>query len=212
MRAGFFMAARSDQVRKLGLRIAALLAGVMACAGVTRAEVKVSEPQPGMLVVEARDATVEQVMAEIEKSQRVQFESAGPLSGQVSGTYRGQLSRVVLRLLDGYDVVIRSSPAGLRVKVLSPGGKTRVATPAGGVTVPLHPAVSANVDADEEKAEAAAAPPRAAPAAAPLPPGPDRGPVVVRPPVVASGPAPVPSHPKVSSNVDLDEERSVGGN
>jgi hypothetical protein len=108
--------------------------------------------------------------------------------------------------------VIRSSPAGLRVKVVNPGGKTRVAGPAGGVTIPLHPAVSANVDADDEKAQAVAAPPPTAPAAAPPRPGPNTGPVVPRSPVVASGPAAAPSHPKVSSNVDLDEERSAGGN
>ncbi len=193
------MALRPDHVGKIGFGTAALLAGLMACVGEGRAEVRVSEPQPGLLVVEAHDATIDEVLAEIGKSQKVQFNSAGPLAGSISGTYRGELSRVLFRLLDGYDVVIRSSRGVLHVRVFNQGGMARVAAPAAGFAVPLHPAVSSNVDADDAKAQAVAAPP---PYTAGAP----------RPPVVASGPARTPSHPRVSSNVDLDEERSVGGN
>jgi hypothetical protein len=142
----------------------------------------------------------------------MQFETAAPLAGVISGTYRGTLSRVLLHLLDGYDVVIRTSAAGLQVRVFKPGEKVRVAAPAAGLGVPLHPLVSRNVDADDQKALAATVPPRV-PGPAPAPhPGPAVLPAAPAPHVLVSGPPVMTSHPSVSGNVDLDEERSVGGN
>jgi hypothetical protein len=198
------MAARSDQVRKLGFRAAALLAGVIAFAPAGRADVSVSEPQPGMLVVEAHNATIDEVLAEIGRSRKMRFETAAPLAGVISGTYRGTLSRVLVRLLDGYDVVIRTSAAGLQVRVFKPGDKIQVAAPAAGFAVPLRPRVSSNVDADEQKA---APPAPLRPAAAPPRSGPAALPVVANAPVIASGPALAASRPSVSGNVDADEER-----
>jgi hypothetical protein len=204
------MAARSNQVRRLGFRAAALLAGMMAFAPVGRADVSVSEPQPGLLVVEAHNATIDEVLAEIGRSQKMQLESAAPLAGVISGTYRGPLSRVLVRLLDGYNVVIRTSAAGLQVRVFKPGDKVRVAAPSANFGMPLHPAVSSNVDADEQKTLAATAPPPA-PAAPPPRRGPAVAPAVLPSPhVLAAGPTVAPLQPKVSSNLDADEER--GGN
>jgi hypothetical protein len=197
------MVARSGIGRKFGFAAAVLLAGVVTFAEAARAEVSVSEPQPGMLVVEAHNAALDEVLAEIEKSQRMQVETTGPLAGSVSGTYRGPLSRVLVRLLAGYDVVVRSSPDGLQVKVLNPSG-TRVAMPAA-PGFPLHPAVSSNVDGDEQKALLAVTP---SPTAAP----PHPGSAAVQPVPRVPSPARTPSRPKISSNLDLDEEGSVGGN
>jgi len=206
------MALRSDQARRLGFRAVALLAGMVAFAPVGRADVSVSEPQPGMLVVEAHNATIDEVLAEIGRSRKMQFETAGPIAGVISGTYRGTLSRVLVRLLDGYDVVIRTSAAGLQVRVFKPGDKIRVAAPAAGFALPMHPAVSNNVDADDQKALAAAAPPPPKPAAAPPRRGPAVAPAAPSAHVLASGQALAASHPTVSGNVDLDEERGAGGN
>ena len=204
------MAARSDQVRKFGFRAAALLAGMVAFAPGAHADVSVSEPQPGLLVVEAHNATIDEVLAELGRSRQVQFQSAAPLAGVINGTYRGTLPRVLVRLLDGYNVVIRTSADGMQVRVFKAGDKIQVAAPAANFGAPMRPAVSSNVDADEQKALAATVPPKPA---APPPPrrGPAVAPAVPSPHVLASGPALAASRPSVSGNVDADEETSVQG-
>ena len=195
-----------------GLNVGTLLAAMIACAAAApaAAEVRIVDSRADKLVIEAKDATVREVLDALSTSQKLQIDTSAPLAENVTGTYAGPLQRVLLRLLNGYDVVIRSSPDGLKVSVFS-AATAGGAGPTAVYAAPARTGVSNNVDADEDRntqrgaAVAPPPPPQAAPAAphrfgAPVTP--------IRKPAVAG--APIPSHPKVSSNVDLDEDTATG--
>jgi hypothetical protein len=184
------------------LRASALVAAAALSALPSRAgaEVRIADSlSSGALVVEAREATVQEVLDALSRVRPLEIHSSAALSRVITGTYSGSLSRVLARVLDGYDNVIQSSPAGVKLSVFGVGTASRAAvarmTPAVSVT-PVNRPVSDNLDLDEENAQRAAgigvSP---SPAVAPV-----AGPRLL---------AAVPSHPAVSSNVDLDEELST---
>jgi hypothetical protein len=200
-----------------GLKAGAVLAVAIAVAAPASAEVRIVASQADKLVIEAKDATVRDVLnelakSELGKSQKLQIETTAPLAENVTGTYSGPLQRVLLRLLNGYDVVIRSSPTGMKLSVFSAATKPGGASPVAVYAAPARTGVSANVDADDEKTQQVAAPPPPPPAPAQAPIAPHRFGAPITPihqPATASATA--PSHPKVSSNVDLDEDLSTQG-
>src|SRR5262249_18331485 len=114
--------------------------------------------------------------------------------------------RVLSRLLDGYDHVIRSSSSGIQVDVVGAAQTAKfTASAAAAETPPANaspvPGGTSNVDQDEENAQ-----PKPAPrpqnlnlAAAPHP---------IPPPRAISANAQHSGAPRVSSNLDLDEETS----
>jgi hypothetical protein len=204
-----------------------LLAAAILCAtgAPAAAEVRVKEAAGGRLVIEAHDATVQQILDALGPSRPIRFAASDALSRHVTGTYIGTLPRVLSRILEGYDYVIRSSSSGIKIDVVGAapfGGSTPAAanslivskapvavvrTPIPLVQTPLPttaqtaPRLSSNVDLDEENARS----------------NPVRGPQIVNfasesPP--AFGPprgavnAQHTSAPPVSSNLDLDEEMS----
>jgi hypothetical protein len=197
---GMIMSARR-RLRARSFGAFALMAAVAVCAGAPRAaaEVRVTEAG-GRLTVEAHDATVRQIIEALSASRPIKLHSTDALSRPVTGTYSGSLSRILARILDGYDHVVHATAAGVELDVVAPAPAAR-ATISATSTITMVPAttsrMSGNVDLDEETA---AAPSRAvnAPAPAALP---------VRPvPVAATRSA--PGVPRVSSNLDLDEETS----
>jgi hypothetical protein len=205
------MVARSDTHHRLA-RAATLVGAFVLCALSLPAwaDVRIVDSGPGTVVVEARDATVEQVLEALSKSRNFEFHSSGALTRVLSATYSGTLPRVLGRILDGYDHVVQSTPSGIRVNVVGvaqalPSVSKFVATPAamsGTMAVNIGHKVSANVDQDEENAQAGV------PAAKPvMPPRPGANP---SPPVPAAltGNARGAAGPRVSTNVDLDEETS----
>jgi hypothetical protein len=101
----------------------ALLALWIVCFGIVQpalAEVRVSG-RAGTLKIEARHATVDEILRVLQTSYKFRFVSSGVLSNQVNGTYTGSLPRVVSRLLEGHDYVMRSSAAGVQVSIISAG-------------------------------------------------------------------------------------------
>jgi hypothetical protein len=185
-------------------RAGALLAAaiVVATAAPAAAEVRVTDIGGGSLTVEAHDATVQQILDMIGQSRPIRFQASEALSRHVTGTYSGTLPRVLSRILDGYDHVIRTTASGLQIDVVSAAQSAKFAAPVANsvtVSVAVH-GVSSNVDLDEENAQAKSAPRPQTVASGPQPSAP------------ASHPAPAPltvaQHPPVSSNVDLDEETS----
>ena len=81
-----------------------------------RAEVSVSG-EADAVQIEVRDAPIDEVMAALGASFGLQYQSPAALSRRVTGTYEGSLQRVIARLLDGYDFVIRTDPEGVEVRV-----------------------------------------------------------------------------------------------
>src|SRR5712672_2130939 len=127
-------AARSDVRHRLGRAGAVLGAAMLTALSVPAwAEVRVVESGPGTLVVEAREATVEQVLEALSESRNFEFHTSQALTRVLSGTYTGTLPRVLARILDGYDHVVQSTPTDTRLSVLGVAGTGRplVAGPKG---------------------------------------------------------------------------------
>jgi hypothetical protein len=191
---------------------AALLAALLVCvaAAPAAAEVRVTDSGGGELVIEAHDATVQEILEALGQGRTIEFQKSDALSRRVTGTYSGPLRRVLSRILDGYDHVIRTTSSGLQIDVVGAAKSGRVTTAAGPtMTAPrghvgprVAPRVSTNLDADEESTQPKPAPP----------PGPQTvnlasGPRPAAPPTVQpsrSGLAGNASHPRVSSNLDDD--------
>jgi hypothetical protein len=177
-------------------------AAILASTLPARADVTVVDGKTsGTIVVTARQATIQEVLEALGRSQKFEFRSAANLSRVVTGTYSGSLQRVLARVLDGYDTVIQSSPSGLKLNVIGVASASGV--PAAAIAGAPAPRVSTNVDLDDEAAaKRARTAPAAAPAPAPAKSAPPSAPAAA--PVAASV---APSHPTMSSNVDLDEEK-----
>jgi hypothetical protein len=186
----------------------ALLAVVTFC-GPAAAEVHVSDAGGGRLTVEAHDATLRQVIEALRAVRPLRLHTSDALARPVTGTYSGSLPRVLSHLLDGYDHVIHQTAAGIDLDVFSAGtAATGVRTPVRAtatMAAPSTPAMapnvghrfSTNVDLDDETAATTARPPAA----------PARPPVAPAQPAVLSGSVQPPGAARISSNVDLDEER-----
>jgi hypothetical protein len=207
---------RSGPVHVWALLAAALLCAnaapaVCASAGPAAAQVRVVDTGDGNLVIEAHDATVRQVLQAVSASQAIQLRGTEALSRVVTGTFSGPLPQVLSRILAGYDHVIQSTAAGIRLEVFDTSSATRTtaaatatAAPAVGVTPNAAHQVSSNVDRDEEAAQTGAVGARTATPPVPAAPMPSIAPV----PAVLTESAPHKGGPRISSNVDLDEEMS----
>src|SRR5262245_8175350 len=134
-----------DRPRSRRARLAWLL--TLALAGVqavpARAEVNVTGDVKA-LVIEARDASVEEVMAALGSHFGLQYRGTATLERRISGSYRGTLQHVIRRVLDGYDFIMRTNVDDVEVTVLTGGkaGEARAAmTPSAttGVVPPPPP-------------------------------------------------------------------------
>jgi hypothetical protein len=144
-----------------------LLAGTLLCAPVpAMAEVRVSNAGPGVLAVEARDATVQQVIEALAASRTIELRATAPLSRVVTGTYTGPLPRVLSRILEGYDHVIQFTASGVRLEVVNGAPD---ASRASSIVMPpnIGNRVSSNVDLDEENMAKAAPGAKGGPSAPP---------------------------------------------
>ena len=92
-----------------------VLAALMAVRA-ARAEVLVSGDAIDV-TVEVQDATVEDVMVALQARFGLRYRSTAPLARRISGTHQGPLSRVVARVLDGYDFVLETNTADVEVTV-----------------------------------------------------------------------------------------------
>jgi hypothetical protein len=188
-----------------------LAAAVLCAAAPAAAEVRVTDAGGGQLVIDAHDATVQEILDALGQTRTIRFEASEALARRVTGTYAGPLQRVLSRLLDGYDHVIRSTSSGIQIDVVGAAKAGRV-TASGGPTMTVSsarvgprvaPRASANVDADEEATQPKPAPP----------PGPQTvnlasGPHPAAPPAIQPARAGLMGNalrPGVSNNLDADE-------
>jgi len=118
-----------------GLLLAALYAQ---CAG---AEVRVQGSADDVRV-ESDGATVADIFTALGEHFAVRYRGT-PASGSLTATFEGPLRRVLARVLDGNDYVIRQGGDGLEVIVLgrAPGAATFAASPGTVVVRPRDPFV-----------------------------------------------------------------------
>ncbi len=83
-----------------------------------RAEVQVTGGSNG-ITLEAKEASVEELLAALKKAYGLQYGSSANLSRSVSGTFAGSLQQVVSRMLSlqGYDFIAETSTQGVIVAV-----------------------------------------------------------------------------------------------
>ena len=114
----------------IGSRIVFLAIGIL-CFGFAQsvhAEVRVSGAADAV-VIETRGATLEEVLRALQGSVKFRYHSTGALDGNVSGTYSGPLRRVIARLLENYNYVVRSSPNELQIEILGSSKHAQASAP-----------------------------------------------------------------------------------
>jgi hypothetical protein len=75
---------------------------------------------PDAVSVEANNATIEEILGGLGKTFDLKYQSTGKLEKQLTGTYRGSLQRVVTRVLEGYNFIVKSRNGTLEITVLAP--------------------------------------------------------------------------------------------
>jgi hypothetical protein len=162
----------------IALGIALAIAPTWACA-----ETQV-RGTPQAVVVEAQNATVEEILVALTDTFAVQFRSGANLDKRLTGNYAGTLQQTVSHILKGYDFVVKSGQSGLEITLLGAGKPVALlgARPA----AKSAQAVPANVPTPTATADHADHP-------VPVPVPSSGGPT---PPIrVAQGPVPVPTPP-----------------
>ena len=76
---------------------------------------------PGDVVIEAQDAAISDVLAALSKTFGVRYRGAALPERHITGRYGGPLPRVLARLLEGYDFVIKTESDYIEIIVLGVG-------------------------------------------------------------------------------------------
>ncbi len=74
------------------------------------------------LRLEAREASLEDVLRALRTSFKFQYEGTAALDNIINGSYSGSLPRVVTHLLDGRNYVMRGTTGDLVVEIFGSGG------------------------------------------------------------------------------------------
>ena len=113
------------------LALALMSAVLLGAAGrAAHAQVRVGG-QPEAVHIEARDATLREVLEALQANFNLRYRSDDVLDTRLTGAFNGPLQRVAARVLAGYDFAMTITPQGIDVVVLrqsQPDGKA-VAAP-----------------------------------------------------------------------------------
>ena len=126
---------RRGRLLQLLLSSVVLIAG-LACPRDALAQTTITGAEDG-LRVEARDASVQEVLAALGTKFGLRYRNITVLDRRIDGTYEGSLHRVVTRLLDGSSYVLSTGGGHIEVIMLSaakrndvlPQPSTTVSTP-----------------------------------------------------------------------------------
>jgi hypothetical protein len=111
---------------------------------------------PEAVRIDTQNSSIEEVLTALGNAFELRYRSSANLAKQLSGTYEGSLQRVVARVLEGYDFVLRNNKGKIEITVLG----TRGAAPAAAVASSTsNPPKTAPIP---QTTPAAAAPPRKA--------------------------------------------------
>jgi hypothetical protein len=113
------------------LTIAELLLAI-ACAHWAGAEVRVQGDAKDVRV-EARGATVAEILTALAEHDMVKYRGTPGTNG-ITATFEGPLRRVLARVLEGNDYVIKRGGDTLEVIVLSPGSPAAPSVPRTGIS------------------------------------------------------------------------------
>lgn len=127
----------SNAVRSHSLvfgRAAALLAGALAIAPVSVLAAARVSGDPQAVRIEAQNTSIGEILSALGHEFNVHYSSSANLEKQLSGTYQGSLQRVLTRVLQGYNFIVRTKDGRIEVTVLgtrnASGTAEAAATPA----------------------------------------------------------------------------------
>src|SRR5216684_271704 len=101
-----------------GMRAAILLAAALAVAPTpVLAEMQV-RGSPEAVTIEARDTSVEDILAALSRAFDMDYQSSVDLDKRLYGTYVESLSRVLRRILQGYNFVLKTDNGSIAVTVV----------------------------------------------------------------------------------------------
>jgi hypothetical protein len=110
--------ARAVRPPNFGLRAAIVLAAALAIAPTSVfGEIRV-RGTPEAVTVEARDTSVGEILAALSRAFEIDYQSSVDLDKSVYGTYVGSLSRVLTRILQGYNFVLKTDNGSIAVTVV----------------------------------------------------------------------------------------------
>jgi hypothetical protein len=110
-------------------RATTLLLALIACAPYARAEVRIQGDVTAVQVI-ANQAQVSEVLNALGKRFNVRYDALSSLDGVINGKYSGPLEQVLLRVLIGFNYVIKTREGAIEVIVVGRPGDTPVAVPA----------------------------------------------------------------------------------
>ena len=116
--------------RRAPLLVSAIVLGALTHPACAQAEVRVGGA-PANVQLEARDASVAEVLDRLNQAFGLQYRSTASLDRRITGNYAGSLQHVVRRVLEGLDYVVKTEE-NERVEVVvigqdRPGGRPLVA-------------------------------------------------------------------------------------
>ncbi len=176
-----------------GIPAALLLGAALAIAPTpVLAEMQV-RGSPEAVRIEARDTPVEEILAALSRAFGMHYELSAKLDKRLSGTYVGSLRRVVTRVLDGYNFVLKTDNGSIAVTVLGTPSAAAAVPVSSGPKVVRQPAAAAPAAEPTPVVQGLARPAASTSTAAPAPAIElAEGPAFPTPVLPSSGAAPAP--------------------
>jgi hypothetical protein len=91
---------------------------------------------PKAVTIDAQNSSIKEILDALGKTFDVHVQSTANLEKQITGTYEGSLPKVLKRILEGYNVIMKTSKDGIEITVLG----TRNASGTAGVSPTVPPA------------------------------------------------------------------------
>ncbi len=122
---------RPDRARAREIAAATLLLAVTLAAAAPSARADVSvEGDIRAVRLKVSHAPVREVLSALETAFNVRYRSSVSLDGGIHGTYTGRLDRVIARVLEGYNYVLKHEKDAIEIVVVGrPGEAVASATP-----------------------------------------------------------------------------------
>jgi hypothetical protein len=135
--------------RRRACAVTALVAGLAIAPAAAFAAPQVGG-NPEAVSIDAKNSSIKEILSALSQQFYVRFQSTANLDKQLTGTYEGSLRRVVPRLLEGYNFIIRTNQGRIEVTVLgTQNGTQTVEAPAKNVALnaPVSPGATAQTPA-----------------------------------------------------------------
>src|SRR5258706_9084702 len=126
-----------------GMRAAILLGAALAIASTpVLAEIQV-RGSPEAVRIEARDTPVEEILAALSRTFGMHYQLLADLDKRVSGTFVGPLPRVLARILDGYNFILKTDNGSIALTVVGTPNAAAVAPASSGPKAVRQPVAAA---------------------------------------------------------------------